>query len=173
MVARLPPSVAAIVQADSRVVCILCASAVFALSSAFGRPMCCPRARRASLAADRRRSPLLRRQSWVACLPGHHHHLGKLQSRLEVIGHHVVQHTEVCVDLGVELIHLLGVLTIPHHHGIGEGAERQLQDAPRTQIVDLVQSLDGDHAMCEKTWTAARYSAARSCCRSWLDRPSR
>jgi hypothetical protein len=110
---------------------------------------------------------------WVACLPGHHHHLGKLQSRLEVIGHHVVQHTEVCVDLGVEVIHLLGVLTIPHHHGIGEGAERQLQDAPRTQIVDLVQSLDGDHAMCEKTWTAARYSAARSCCRSWLDRPSR
>ena len=42
------------VLADSPLACIRCASAVFDLSSAFGRPMDCPRARRASRAAAAR-----------------------------------------------------------------------------------------------------------------------
>ena len=53
-VARLTPSVAAIVETGSPLVCILRASAALDLSSALGRPMAWPRARRASLAAARR-----------------------------------------------------------------------------------------------------------------------
>ena len=42
-VARDTPSVLAIVLADSPLACIRCANAAFGLSSALGRPMCCPR----------------------------------------------------------------------------------------------------------------------------------
>ncbi|SBS76724.1 hypothetical protein MHPYR_350066 [uncultured Mycobacterium sp.] len=55
--ARLTPSVEAMVVADSPLACIRCASAVFEVSSALGRPMDCPRARRASRAAERRSRP--------------------------------------------------------------------------------------------------------------------
>ena len=51
------PEVAAMVLADSPLVCIRCASATFDWSSAFGRPMDCPRALRASRAAVRRSLP--------------------------------------------------------------------------------------------------------------------
>jgi hypothetical protein len=46
--ARPTPSVAAIMRADSPLACIRWAKAAFDLSSAFGRPMDCQRARRAS-----------------------------------------------------------------------------------------------------------------------------
>ncbi|MCW2513600.1 MAG: hypothetical protein JWR11_2642 [Mycobacterium sp.] len=51
MVARLTPRVDAMVLADSPLACIRCATAAFSSFSAFGRPMDCPRARRASRAA--------------------------------------------------------------------------------------------------------------------------
>jgi hypothetical protein len=44
----------AIVLADSLFACIRMAKAAFFSSSALGRPMCCPRERRASRAAARR-----------------------------------------------------------------------------------------------------------------------
>ena len=56
-VARLTPSVEAIVLADSPLACIRCARATFDGSSALGRPMDCPRAFRASRAAARRSRP--------------------------------------------------------------------------------------------------------------------
>jgi hypothetical protein len=56
-VARLTPSVVAIVLADSPAACIRCARAAFAWSSALGRPIDWPRARRASRAAARRARP--------------------------------------------------------------------------------------------------------------------
>jgi hypothetical protein len=45
------------VLADSPLACIRMTKAAFFLSSALGRPMCCPRARRASRAAVRRSRP--------------------------------------------------------------------------------------------------------------------
>ena len=56
-VARLTPRVLAIVLADSPLACIRRANAAFLSSSALGRPMCCPRARRAWRAAARRSRP--------------------------------------------------------------------------------------------------------------------
>jgi integrase len=54
---RLTPRVAGIVPADSPLACIRWARAAFDLSSAFGRPIDCPRDRRASRAAARRLRP--------------------------------------------------------------------------------------------------------------------
>lgn len=52
--ARLTPSVSAMVDADSPAVCIRWVSATFHAFSALGRPMACPRSRLASRAAVRR-----------------------------------------------------------------------------------------------------------------------
>jgi len=57
MVARLTPRVVAIVVADSPLACIRCTRAAFEASNALGRPIDCPRARRASRAAARRSRP--------------------------------------------------------------------------------------------------------------------
>jgi hypothetical protein len=57
IVARLTPSALAIVLADSPLTCIRCARAPFFSSGALGRPMCWPRARRASRGAVRRCLP--------------------------------------------------------------------------------------------------------------------
>jgi hypothetical protein len=76
-VARLTPSALAIVLAGSPLACIRMAKAAFFSSSALGRPMDCPRARRASRAAARRCPPLaelsisLQRRGSVGVLRGH------------------------------------------------------------------------------------------------------
>ena len=57
MVARLTPRVVAKVEADSPLACIRCTRAAFEASNALGRPIDCPRARRASRAAARRSRP--------------------------------------------------------------------------------------------------------------------